>query len=105
MGLREFLAEVEPGGGREIASRLNEISGLGELYQVFDGDGSLITQSRGLERHLAPQRPPGELGPGIRYGTGGTPEFPLRLAWQRAGIGSQTLILGTSPPCSCCPCR
>jgi len=40
IGLREFLEDVEPRGNQEITSRLNEISGLGELYQVFGADGT-----------------------------------------------------------------
>ena len=96
--MREFLEDVEPGGDREIASRLNEISQLGELYQVFDADGALIAQSRGLARHGVPQRPPGELGFEIRYDAGGTADFPLRLAWQKVTIGSHTLILGVADP-------
>jgi heavy metal sensor kinase len=98
IGLREFLEDVEPGGDREIASRLNEISQLGELYQVFDADGALIAQSRGLARHGVPQRPPRELGFEIRYGAGGTADFPLRLAWQKVRIGSHALILGVADP-------
>ncbi len=97
MGLRQYLEDVEP-GGRKIASRLEEISHLGELYQVFDADGGPIAQSRGLTRHHVPQRPPEELGYEIRYEAGGTAEFPLRLAWQRVTIGSHTLILGVADP-------
>jgi heavy metal sensor kinase len=98
IGLREFLEDVEPGGDREITSRLNEISQLGELYQVFDANGALIAQSRGLARHGVPQRPPRELGLEIRYDTGGTADFPLRLAWQKVRIGSHALILGVADP-------
>lgn len=98
IGLREFLEDVEPGGDQEIASRLNEISQLGELHQVFDADGALIAQSRGLARHGVPQRPPAELGFEIRYGTGGTAAFPLRLAWQKVAIGSHTLVLCVADP-------
>lgn len=98
IGLREFLKDVEPGGDREMAARLNEISPLGELNQVFDADGALIAQSQGLARHGVSPRPPQGLGFDIRYSSGGTPDFPLRLAWQRARIGSHTLILGVADP-------
>jgi signal transduction histidine kinase len=98
MGLREFLQDVEPGGTREIASKLNQISQLGELHQVFDANGALIAQSRGLARHRVPQRPPGGLGFEIRYANGGTADLPLRLAWQKVRIGSHTLILGVADP-------
>ena len=56
IGLREFLEDVEPGGNQDVASRLDEISQLGELYQVFDANGVLIAQSRGLARHGVPRR-------------------------------------------------
>ncbi len=98
IGLREFLEGVQPGGHEEITSRLNEISQLGELYQVFDADGALIAQSQGLARHGVPPRPPTELGFQIRYGTGGTADFPLRLAWQKVTIGSQRLVLAVADP-------
>jgi heavy metal sensor kinase len=98
IGLREFLEDAEPGGNEEIAFRLNRISQLGELYQVFDADGALIAQSRGLARHGAPQRPPENLGFAIRYGAGGTADFPLRLAWQKVRIGSHALVLGVADP-------
>jgi heavy metal sensor kinase len=98
IGLREYLEDVEPGGDWEIASRLEEISKLGELYQVFDVNGRPIARSRGLARHGVPERAPEGLGFEIRYETGGTPEFALRLAWQRVTIGSHTLILGVADP-------
>ena len=98
IGLREFLKDVEPGGDWEMAARLSEISPLGELNQVFDADGALIAQSQGLARHGVSPRPPQGLGFDIRYSSGGTPDFPLRLAWQRARIGSHTLILGVADP-------
>jgi heavy metal sensor kinase len=98
IGLREFLADVEPGGDREIASRLAEISQLGELFQVFDAEGALIARSRGLVRHDVGQRPPRQLGFAVHYEPGGTAEFPLRLAWQKVTIGSHTLILGVADP-------
>jgi heavy metal sensor kinase len=98
IGLREFLADVEPGGDGAIASRLDEISQIGELYQVFDANGELIAQSHGLARHGVPTRPPQELGFEIRYGAGGTPDFPVRLAWQKVTIGAHALILGVADP-------
>ncbi len=98
IGLRDFLEHVEPGGDREIASRLSEVSQLGELYQVYDAGGALIAQSRGLARHGVPRQPPAGLGFAVRYESGGTPGFPLRLAWQRVTIGSHTLILGVADP-------
>ncbi len=98
IGLHQFLEDIEPGGNQEIASRLNEISQLGDLYQVFDGNGVLIAQSYGLARHRVPRRPPRELGFEIRYETGGTDYFPLRLAWQKVTIGGSTLLLGVADP-------
>jgi hypothetical protein len=50
VGLGKYLEEVDAHGRQEIASRLNQIDQLGELYQVFDGDGSLIAQSYTMTR-------------------------------------------------------
>jgi signal transduction histidine kinase len=97
MGLRQYL-EDEGHGGPGVAAKLAQIYQIGELYEVFDGDGGLIAQSYGLERHQVRQRPPLDLGSGIRYETGGTPDFPLRLAWQRVTIGGESLILGAADP-------
>ncbi len=98
MGLRHFLEDVGPTGTPGIAARLDEISQLGELYQAFDANGSLIAQSQGLARHGVPRRPPPDLTFDIRYGTGGTAGFPLRLAWQKVTIRGRTLILGVADP-------
>jgi heavy metal sensor kinase len=98
IGLHHFLEDLNPGGAEEIASRLNEASHLGDLYQVFDTNGVLIAQSYGLARHRVPRQPPPELGFEIRYDTGGTPDFQLRRAWQKVTIGKQTLILGVADP-------
>ena len=85
-------------GRQEIASRLDRIDQLGELYQVFDGDGNLIAQSYNLARRNVRGRPPRDLGSEIRYETGGPPDFPLRLAWQKVTIGGQPLIVGAADP-------
>jgi heavy metal sensor kinase len=98
IGLREFLQSVEPGGDEAITSRLAGISQLGDLHQVFDADGRLIARSDGLARHGVLDRPPQGLGFEIRYGTGGTPDFPLRFAWQKVTIGAHTLTLGAADP-------
>jgi two-component system OmpR family sensor kinase len=98
LGLREFLEQGAPAGDRDVASRLREISQLGELQQVFDASGALIAQSRGLSRHGVAERPPMDLGSEIRYATGGTAHFPLRLAWQKVRIGPRALILGVADP-------
>ena len=45
-----------------------------------------------------PPHPPQGLGFEIRYGAGGTAEFPLRLAWQKVTIGEHTLVLGAADP-------
>ncbi len=98
IGLREFLEHPQPGADRPVTARLGQITELAELYQVYDGEGNLLAQSRGLTRHGVVGRPPRELGSAIRYQAGGTPEFPLRLAWQKVTVGSQALILGVADP-------
>ncbi len=98
IGLRTFLGSVELTRASQIDARLAEISQLGELYQVFDGDGVLIAQSRGLARHDVPARSPAGVGSEIRFSDGGTADFPLRLAAQRVTIEGHVLILGVADP-------
>jgi heavy metal sensor kinase len=98
VGLRHFLEDVGAAGNTEIGARLDEASRLGELYQVFDANGVLIAQSQGLARHGVADHPPRELGFDIRYASGGTAYFPLRLAWQKATIRGQVLVLGVADP-------
>jgi len=98
IGLGQYLENVDASGRQAIASRLDRINHLGELYQVFDGDGSLIAQSHNLARRNVHGRPPRDLGSDIRYETGGPPDFPLRLAWQKVTIGGQPLIVGAADP-------
>jgi heavy metal sensor kinase len=98
IGLREYLEAAEPGGDAALATRLDEISQLGDLHQVFDADGRLIARSQGLARHGVTDRPPQGLGFETRFGSGGTSYFPLRLAWQKATIGTHTLVLGVADP-------
>ena len=98
VGLGEYLEGVDSHGRQEIASRLAQIDQLGELYQVFDADGSLIAQSYNLARRSVHGRPPLDLGSEIRYETGGPPDFPLRLAWRKVTIAGQPLIVGAADP-------
>ena len=98
IGLGKYLEGVDSHGRQAIASRLNQIDQLGELYEVFDGDGSLIAQSYNLARREVRGRPPRDLGSEIRYETGGPSDFPLRLAWQKVTIAGQPLIVGAADP-------
>ena len=98
IGLRHYLEDAGAGGSAGIAARLGEVSLLGELYLVFDANGALIAQSQGLTRHGVTGRPPRELGFDIRFESGGTQQFPVRLAWQKAPIAGQALVLGVADP-------
>ena len=98
VGLGEYLEGVDSHGRQEIASRLAQIDELGELYQVFDADGSLVAQSYNLARRSVRGRPPLDLGSEIRYETGGPPDFPMRLAWMKVTIAGQPLIVGAADP-------
>ena len=98
IGLHRFIEEVHAGGEPELARRLAETSQLGELYQVFNADGALISQSEALKRHGVPEHPPADLDFAIRYTTGGTADFQLRHAWQQVRVGGQLLILGVADP-------
>jgi heavy metal sensor kinase len=98
IGLHQYLEEVESRDPHELVSRLREISRIGELYQVFDEHGGLVAESFGLARHRVPRRPPADLGSEIRYEWGGSDDFPLRIAWQKAQIGEHTLIVAAADP-------
>jgi heavy metal sensor kinase len=98
IGLRHYLGDVGASGHDEIAGRLNEVSALGELYQVFDANGALIAQSQGLARHGVAGPAPREPGSDIRFESGGTAAFPVRLAWQHVTIRGQALVLGVADP-------
>ena len=98
MGLHHFLEDTNPNGIEGIARRLSETSQLAELYEVFDAKGVMIAQSSGLARHRVPPLPPRDLGREIRYESGGTKDFQLRLAWQKVTIAGQKLILGVADP-------
>ena len=99
IGLGKYLEEeVDSQGRQAIASRLDQIDQLGELYQVFDGDGNLIAQSYNMTRRGVRERPPTDLGSEIRFEPGGPGDFPLRLAWQKVTIAGQPLIVGAADP-------
>jgi signal transduction histidine kinase len=51
-----------------------------------------------LERHGVTAQPPPNLGREIHFESGGTREFPVRLAWQKVTIGGQTLVIGAADP-------
>lgn len=98
IGLQQYLEHVDVRGRDQIAAKLDEIYKIGELYQVFDANGQLISRSHGLTRHDVRQEPPRDLGAGITYETGGPADFPLRLAWQKVTIAGEPLILGAADP-------
>ena len=54
-GLRQYLDARDPSEGEDLGASLDRLFRLGELYQVFDGDGRLLAQSYGL---AAPSRAP-----------------------------------------------
>jgi heavy metal sensor kinase len=98
VGVRRYLEDLGPTRPGELAGRLDQMSKLGELYQVFDGHGQMIAQSDGLARHGVSPRPPEPIGYEIRYGDGGPGDFPLRIAWQQVTIRGQSLIIGVADP-------
>jgi signal transduction histidine kinase len=97
-GLRTFLAGVEPASREQLHQALEDVSQLGELYQAFDADGTVIAESQGLSRHGVPRHAPLDVGADIRFSDGGTGEFPLRIASQRALVGGREVILRAADP-------
>lgn len=98
IGLRHFLDANAAGGTQAVPAKLNAISQIGELFQVFDDRGALLAQSFGLERHRVRVQPPRDLGFEIRYETSGSEDFKLRLAWQKVTLNRQIVILCVADP-------
>lgn len=98
VGLHQYLQYVDPDDPEELVEELEAVLQMGELYQVFDGRGRLLTQSAGLDNRGTLDPPPRDLGPEIRYGSGGPDDFPLRLAWQRVMVEGEPLILVAVDP-------
>ena len=65
-----------PAERADLGASLTRLFRIGELYQVFDGDGRLVAQSARLERGGAVPRPPHDLGPDIRFESGSTRRLP-----------------------------
>jgi heavy metal sensor kinase len=98
MGLRQYLDTAPAETPEGIVARLRDASTLGELFQVYDANGTLIAQSDGLARHGVRQSPPRDLGGDVRFESGGSPDFRLRLAWQRVSAGGAPLVVGVADP-------
>jgi heavy metal sensor kinase len=98
IGLEHYLSGVDTRDDRQVASRLREISQIGELYLVFDDRGVLIAQSDRLSSPGRTPQPPAGLGEDFEFENSGPDEFPLRVAWQKASIGGRTFIVGTADP-------
>jgi len=98
IGLSRYLEGIDTRHDREVASRLKEISRIGELYEVFDDKGVLIAQSDRLSHPGMSPQPPPDLGGEFRFEDGGPSDFRLRVAWRKASIGGRTFILGTADP-------
>jgi two-component system, OmpR family, heavy metal sensor histidine kinase CusS len=97
IGLRAYL-EGNGGEDPQVESRLKDIYHFGELYEVFDDNGVVISQSYRLSLHKVPPFPPLDLGSEIRFENSGPSDFPLRIAWQKVPIGGRTFILGAADP-------
>ena len=98
VGLGRYLETIDVHSDEQVASRLREISRIGELYQVFDDQGRLIAQSERLSRQGTPPQPPSGLGLAFQFENSGPSDFPYRVAWQKTAIGGRTFILGTADP-------
>jgi hypothetical protein len=98
MGLQSFIEANSAAGRDELAARLRELTGLGELFQVFDNGGLLVAQSEGLTRHNVGAQPPPDPGQDVRYRTEGTPGFPIRFGWKRILVQDRPLIIEVADP-------
>jgi heavy metal sensor kinase len=70
----------------------------GGLFQLFDGAGTLVFQSAGLDRHRITTTPPPASGDSVFYREAGPAGWPVRLASQRVTIGGRPVTIEVGEP-------
>jgi heavy metal sensor kinase len=96
-GFREYIASSGAEGPDELQARLAPISGLSDLFRVYDETGRLVCESTTLtSRHVKLAAPP-DADSTVRFRSTAS-GFPLRLAFQRVRVGRRTFILEVGDP-------
>ncbi len=96
-GLRDYVAKSGAARPEELSPRLAPISGLSDLFRVYDAAGRLICESTALTNRHVRLAAPRDADSTVRYRSapGG---FALRLAYQRYRLGQHTITLEVGDP-------
>jgi heavy metal sensor kinase len=96
-GLRDYIAKSGAARLEDLPPRLAPISGMSDLFRVYDAEGRLICESTTLtSRHLRLPAPDDADSTG-RYRSAAS-AFSLRLAYQRYRLGQHTITLEVGDP-------
>ncbi len=96
-GLRDYVAKSGAARPEDLPPRLAPISGLSDLFRVYDAAGGLICESTTLTSRHVRLAAPRDADSTVRYRSapGG---FALRLAYQRYRLGEHTITLEVGDP-------
>jgi len=96
-GLRDYIAKSGAAQPEDLPPRLASISGLSDLFRVYDSAGRLICESTALTSRHVRLPAPRDADSTVRFrsAAGG---FALRLAYQRYPIGQHTVTLEVGDP-------
>jgi heavy metal sensor kinase len=96
-GLRDYIAKSGAARPEDLPPRLAPISGMSDLFRVYDAEGRLICESTTLtSRHLRLPAPD-DADSTVRYRSAAS-AFSLRLAYQRYRLGQHTITLEVGDP-------
>jgi heavy metal sensor kinase len=98
IGLHGFIDENSHQGLDQLASKLQGLDHLGELFQVFGPHGELMAQSDGLARHHIGTQPPPDPGARMLFRNAGPGWFPVRMATQQIYVAGQLLTIEVADP-------
>ena len=96
-GLREYIADSGVEGPDELRARLTPISGLSDLFRVYDETGRLVCESTALTSRDVKLAAPPDADSTVRFRSTAS-GFALRLAFQRVSVGRRTFILEVGDP-------
>jgi heavy metal sensor kinase len=96
-GLRDYIAKSGATQPEDLPPRLAPISGLSDLFRVYDAAGRLICESTALTSRHVTLRAPRDADSTVRYRSTAS-GFSLRLAYQRYRIGQHTITLEVGDP-------
>jgi uncharacterized iron-regulated membrane protein len=96
LGLRGYVetrSATTPAHLREELVSGAGFAPAGGLLQVFDEGGTLLYQSPGLARHELTTVAPPQTGDAIGFRRAGPEGWPVRMAYQRVGLGGTAVTL------------